>query len=272
MGFEDSMIEDGFNDEEEYLEHLMDEAESLWQEEQFENNDSFDDQVDFGKGYGLEYYEDLEKRYAQWKKDNPLKNELFLTWVSCYYGYPFWSMGNERMDAFVDWEEDESLHINQLESYYGTNYKKIYDYLQWKSENPVENFLLIKSHIRYSLDLQNVEKKSTRKYGDTLLLINYVDIYERWMEKRSLYEDWKINASDIELFLFYRYIEKTFFRGDISIDYIEECLDYYGLFCKPVSPMYYQEPEKLRKMVFKMECIRFFSSENNNLEKAWRSP
>ena len=267
MGFEESMIEDGFHDEEEYLVHLMDEAESLWQEEQLENNDSYDDQCNCGKGYNLEYYEELEKRYAQWEKDNPLKNELFLAWVSCYYGYPFWSMGNEGMDAFVNWEEDEAIHHNQLESYYGTNYNKIYDYLQWKSKNPVENYLLIWSHTRCSIDIQNVEKKSTRKYGGTILLLNYVDIYELWMEKARLYEDWKKNTSDIELFLFYRHIEKTFFRGDISIDYIEECLDNNGLFLKPVSSMYYQEPEELRKMVFEMECIRFFSSEYYNLEK-----
>ncbi len=37
MGFEDSMIEDGFHDEEEYLEHLMDEAEEEWERQQYED-------------------------------------------------------------------------------------------------------------------------------------------------------------------------------------------------------------------------------------------
>ena len=37
MSFEDSMIEDGFHDEKDYLEHLMDEADKEWERQQHEH-------------------------------------------------------------------------------------------------------------------------------------------------------------------------------------------------------------------------------------------
>lgn len=139
MGFEESMIEDGFHDEEEYLEHLMDEADREMERQQYEQS-SYQDEYEDDYYYEEDEEDDEEfrKQYAQWAQENPLRYKIFCAWLNLDEED---DKDIDYLDKFVQWQEDEDWQMTRLKDYYNEYYPRIIRYFEWCIENPIEEIL-----------------------------------------------------------------------------------------------------------------------------------
>ena len=117
MSFEDSMLEEGFHNEEEYLEYLMDEADKEWERQQYERTsyqEEYYEDDDYCYEDDEEYYDKLRERYRQWiKEENPLKFKIFTAWV--------------KFDA--EWEsryKEPNIFLDKFGSFYKSHYLNQY--------------------------------------------------------------------------------------------------------------------------------------------------
>ena len=91
MGFEDSMIEDGFHDEKEYLEHLMDEANT--EENELDSTCGISD-------------EELTRRFVEAVR---IENEIKEA-IGC--PIPVWDEGNQK--AYLQYPDGHREYASQL--------------------------------------------------------------------------------------------------------------------------------------------------------------
>lgn len=221
MGFEDSMIEDGYHDEGDYLEHLMDDAEKSWKRQQAMEStwNSYDEGESFpGEDYD-EYYENIiDNQYKPWIENNPIKFELFIAWLDVF----------TRMDyddnyffvkKFLEWEQDEATHIEQLKNFYEDFFPRIYSFFEWKTENYIENYL--RQPVVYYFDKDVFP--GMRLLQKSEVLQNEVEDFELWIKKKKEYESWLENASSLAKEC-YDYDICDLFDGDVTSNHVYEIL------------------------------------------------
>ena len=126
MSFEDSMLDDGYQNEGDYLEHLMDDAERTYRQQQAMEAswNSSDEGGTFHSEDYDEYYENvIENHYKPWIENNPLKFELFIAWLDIFTNLDY-DDNYFFVKKFLEWEQDEVTHINQLKDYYNRKNEK----------------------------------------------------------------------------------------------------------------------------------------------------
>ena len=188
MGVEESMIEDGFHDEEEYLEHMLDEADDFFRRQQ-EKKYSYYDEYKEDDEY---YYDDLDYEYKEWVKKHPLKRRVFNYWLDFICEWD----GNKTkdlLDNFAEWHSQEWWHISQLKRHLGDFYPRMIRYLAWDITNPIEEILRI----------PNIQQQRPTKEFPYLkiipekeLIFKRVDDFEEWIEQKTKYKKWLATVTD----------------------------------------------------------------------------
>lgn len=267
MGFEDSMIEDGFHDEEEYLEHLMDEAEREWESQQNEQS-SYEEYEDDEEGYyeDEEYYVNLQEQYRQWAKDNPLKHQVFIAWA--YFDTEKDSdsnVDNFILDKFIEWQREEDWQTERMKDYYGDFYPRILLYFEWKMENSIEE-LIRHPEIEYFYPIEDYPYVQEIPYRD--LLVEKVENFEEWIRNKKNFDQWLSTAPDEERKEFLDNINQDFFHRNTSIENVRECLikhldDNKELdFIKNKIMVWYDEDGKRgRDLFYMIKCVQNFFEE-----------
>ena len=107
MSFEDDMIEDGFNNEMDYLEYLMDQGDAMQEQMRNRSEYFYDDDCDYA------YLEEERERrksenqnrrklysqYINWLKDNPEEVEIF------YFESIYCNITNEHSSDLQGWKK-----------------------------------------------------------------------------------------------------------------------------------------------------------------------
>lgn len=262
MGFEDSMIEDGFHDEEEYLEHLMNEAEEEWERQQYEQS-SYQEEYDEDEEYYYEddeeYYDKLREQYRQCMKDNPLKHKIFCAWVHFDAEWEDrYKEENIYLDKFEQWQEDEKGCIQQIEDYYHVYYPRILKFFEWGIENPIEE-ILRQPQIEYFRPTD--EYPYVQKIPDRELLVDEMEDYEDWIKNKEKYEQWISTATDEEKKEFLDMVNENEFQYDTSIEHTRECilkqmeddLDYTK---EKVMSWFDEDTIRGQKLFYHIKCVQ----------------
>lgn len=265
MGFEESMIEDGFHDEETYLEHLMDEADREWERQQNDES-SWDDnhseeeyyEEDYDEGYvDDEWYEEVRKRYQQWIKENPIMQKLFMAWIDCYSEWEDYEYF--ILDKFLEWESmEEDWRIGQLKDYYGEDfYQKIYSFFKWQVENPIEEELR-----PHSIEYFDYSETPPIPLPDSEVIYSEVWDFEEWIRQKENYEKWLSEASDEEKNVFFKEVDEYEFDGDNSVEHVRDCVlrqlnedDFSDYTRQKIKNWYDRDPEKARDLVYYIRCV-----------------
>ncbi|MBR5831652.1 MAG: hypothetical protein IKY79_03460 [Bacteroidales bacterium] len=267
MSFEDSMLEDGFHDEEEYLEYLMDEADkewerqryeqSSWKEEYYEDEEYYDEEDE-------EYYNELQERYRQWIKDNPLKVQIFWAWL--YFDYEWEYRCNEKnivLDKFEQWQKDEEYCIKELKAYYHDYYPRILKFFEWKVENPIEE-ILRQPNIEYFQPIEEFPYAQEIPKRD--LLVDEMEDYEEWIKNKECYEQWVLSVSDEDKKEFWDMVNEYDFQNDTSIEHIRECIfeqmkDEINSKKEKVMSWFDEDPMRGQKLFYYIKCVQnYFDS------------
>lgn len=269
MGFEESMIEDSFHDEEDYLEHLMDEADREWECQQYEQS-SYQEEYEDDEFYDEddeEYYEGLLKQYQQWAKENPLKHKVFLAWA--YFDTEKDSDSrddNFLLDRFENWQREEDWQTERMKDYYGDDfYQQILSYFKWKIENPIEE-ILRQPQIEYFYPTDTFPYVQEIPPRD--LLIEEVNEFEEWIELKKKYEQWLSTSSEVNRKEYLDEIIESEFKGDISVGHVKDCmlkqleaektLDFTK---EKVMKWYDEDGERGRDLFFMIKCVQNFYEE-----------
>lgn len=256
MGFEDSMIEAGFHDEEDYLEHLMDEFDKqneTQQEYDEDINDEYDEEWPDG------YYEEESNRYYKWFRENPIKKELFIAWAYTFYEA---EKNNDFffVDRFMEWEQDEEGHIERLKNYWGKEYEALLSFIVWKQENPMEEILRQPQHeyfdFRYDPPLELSESE----------VLEYdVEDFKNWINRKKEFEKWFTNTSEEKKREFLNEVDYNEFDDDKSIENIRLCIikqmddDKEPDFIKQkVLDWYDSQPEEAGKLFYHIKCVQYY--------------
>ena len=252
MAFEDSMIEEGFHDEGEYLNYLIDKAESFWQSQ---NEVTYEESFDYEEDEDNNEYEPEEhKEYRRWAQENPLLARLFYTW------YKMYDFESRDMDSLVIqfsiWKSDMPRYIKEVENYYGDYFPRIISYFKWKLENKIENI------IRFPDFLYLYWEKDPSYYE---ILKGEVEEYEEWLEKKKAYKAWLDKANKEEKKLLLIKVRDHFFKGDDSIENIKNHLinnmksnDVFGTDFKEVIDWYNENSVAARNFYFFINCIEYY--------------
>lgn len=269
MGFEDSMIEEGFHDEGEYLEHLIGKAEDNWITEYNQRNDFNEYPGSEDDGYeDEECLEEDRKKYIQWARKNPLEKELFVAWANVYWKFTL-STPVQYFQLYIEyWIGNEEYRLYQLESLYGPDFQNVYNYLKWRIENPIENSILLeefeKNDMEFGFDYSNCPPDPPIELPECEILLKRVEFYEDWMKSKREYDNWKSNTIGEEKELFFKQIKDVIFNGDISAAHIRRCIekeDIYDSIKENILRLFDIAPDKNRDLIYEMECIRFYSFE-----------
>lgn len=222
MGFEDSMIEDGFHDEEEYLEYLMDEADREYERQQYEQSTYQDDYEDdnYYDENNEEYYNTLREKYKQWAKNNPLKYKIFIAWIDFDTEWDY-EDDNFVLDKFEQWQNEEDWQMERLKDYYHEYYPRIIKYFEWEIDNPIEE-ILRQPEIEYFRPIS--EYPYVQGIPECELLIDKMEDYEEWIRNKKKYEQWVSTASEEEKRDFWDMVIDNEFQNDTSIEHTRDCL------------------------------------------------
>lgn len=262
MGFEDSMIEDGFHDEEEYLEHLMDEAENEWERQQYEESsyqEEYDDDEEYYDEDDEEYYDSLREKYRQWIKENPLKHKIFCAWVQ--FDSEWESRNREKnifLDKFGQWQEDEDYYIKQLKDYYHVYWPRIVKFFEWKIDNPIEE-ILRQPHIEYFRPTS--EYPYMQEIPDRELLVDELEEFEEWIGNKEKYEQWKSTATDEEKKEFWDMVNENEFQNDTSIEHTRKCIlkqmkDELDYTKEKVMSWFDEDTIRGQKLFYLIKCVQ----------------
>lgn len=267
MAFEDSMIDAGFHDEEEYLEHLMDEAAEEFCSKQKETEDNYydenvveetDENEDNYKG---DLYPKEREEYKEWIKENPFLKELFIAWLDIYY--PSRSGINEIIEAFLEWRRDIKYNTSLVENYYGCNYPRIIEYFKWKVDNTIEEILRF-PQIEYVGSIYDPLEELSQ---EEILLQKVLD-FENWLRIKENYKKWVSKATDKEKKQFFEEVKEYYFDKDVSTENIRHYIlqqldDEYPLkilrdiIRDKVLRWFDNDAELACKTIFEIQCIYF---------------
>lgn len=260
MGFEESMIEDGFHDEEEYLEHLMDEADRELEYPQYEQSsyqDECEDEYYYEEEDDDEYYCCLRKQFVKWAKENPLKTKIFYAWL--YFDTEEDYNDNDYLDKFVQWQKYEDEEITHLKDYYQEYYPRIIKYFVWCIENPIEEILRTHEieYLRPTNEYPYVESIPYRE-----LLIDEMEDFENWVANKKSYEQWLTTASDKEKNDLFAIVNENDFQNDTSNEHVRECLlNHFGedsvldFQKKRVMSWFDEDMERGKNLYYTIQCI-----------------
>lgn len=272
MGIEESMIEDGFHDEEEYLEHLLDEADDFFRRQQEERNSYQEESFSYQKGnekidsHEYSTRSELENQYYKWRNENPLGNKLFITWVNLDFDwdkkvtYPF-------LEKFEWWkrnEGDPNIQTAAIRASYGDFFSRIVEYFKWQLENPIEDMLRLPYVEQYSGGYP-----FTKKIPERELLVDRVYKFEDWIKYKKTYDKLFNNASDEKKKEFIEYVNEVEFQNDTSFNHVKECLiefidlniGYCNINANEVMVWYVEDEERGRDLFYRIQCIHTFISQ-----------
>lgn len=249
MGFEESMIEDGFHDEEEYLEHLLDEAEKLYA------HDNYTEEIldDPSLQEDDESFDESERiRYANWVIENPLEKEFFCAWLntdicgtySTYY----------IIEKFHEWEKNTEKCKGDLKINYGNLYPQIVEYFLWKIDNKEEDKLI---RYEYNSDLENDYYSLSLREA----LLRDVENYQSWLLSKSSYLNWESEISDEEKKKFYEEVVEEEFGGDYSTEYVRKLVFSYidendESDTHRFTKWFDDNPQKALEIYFLIKCVQ----------------
>jgi hypothetical protein len=244
MGFEDSMIENGFHDEEEYLEHLIDEADKIFEHQLNRQSSCIEEgNEDF---YFQSDYNELRIEFQHWIRANPIMHKVFLVWFF-FYAKRDKKNNNILLDKFEEWRDNETLQIIKLQKYYGDTYYRIIKYSRWEQDNLIED-ILRRPHFKFYYP-----QNSNLNYNDippTELLTDELNNIEEWIENKEKYNQWSSAVSDeIKKQYVNNIIWNKLNAGDTA--YIRECI------LQQLEED--EEPEYLKEEVmnwFELDCNR----------------
>ena len=257
MGFEDSMIEDGFHDEEEYVEHLLDEADDFFrrqQEKKYSYYDEYEEDDEF-------YYDDLDYEYKEWCEKHPLKRRVFSFWLDfiCEWDYCKY---NDLLDKFAEWHSQEWWHISQLKWHLGDFYPRMIKYLAWEIANPIEEILRIPNVQQYRPTtvfpyLKIVPEKE--------LIFERVTDFEEWNGKKKKYKQWLTTVTSDEEEALTNRIIKELLNNDISSSHVREyILDQFkekpGIIIEQLSTWFDEDTERGIRLFLEVQCVKFFAN------------
>lgn len=254
MAFEDSMIDAGFHDEEEYLEHLMSEAENFWRKQK-ESDDIYYDE-DGGEDENDLYPKEREG-YKEWIKKNPLLKELFVAWLNIYY--PSTIGSNDFIEAFLEWRRDIQYNTILVENYYGNYYPRLIKYFKWKVDNAIEEILRFPQIENFDYNCEPPEE-----FSNADLLIQKVLEFENWLSFKDYYNKWMIKATEKEKNQLYEEVKKSYFDNDVTTEsirrYILQKLDDEDVIQTNkdlVLRWFDNNPQLACKTIFEIECIYY---------------
>ncbi len=256
MGYEDSMIEAGFHDEEDYLEHLMDEYDKQ-NETQHEYDEDIDDEYEEDWPDG--YYEEESTRFYKWFRENPIKKELLVAWAYTFYEA---DKNNDFffVDRFLEWEQDEEGCIERLKKYWGDEYEDLLSFIVWKQENPMEEILRQPQHeyfdFRYEPPLELPESE----------VLEYdVEDFKSWIKRKKGFEKWISTTSEDKKREFLKEVDYNEFDDNKSIENIRLCIikqmddDKEPDFIKQkVLDWYDSHPEEAGKLFYHIKCVQYY--------------
>lgn len=175
MSFHDSMYDDGFCSEEDYLDHLYDVADKEWSRmEQYAEEDDeyeyceeevcYDDYLDEEPEIPDEYMQELAQSYDLYEKwlERYSDNSIFAMQEK-YDEYNAWSAAKETENIqfelyyqsidvpferdelvinWIYWKRNKMACIWHSKIYYGENYSIYFKYLLWRKRNILECLLM----------------------------------------------------------------------------------------------------------------------------------
>lgn len=217
MGFNDSMIENGFQDEEEFLEHIMDEADKEFEKQyklqqywdNFPNGVVEDDSDD--EYSDDEYYREEWKRYCIWKDNNYTMWNHFWIWFDTLSSHAKHHGSTAVVDAFLEWEQMSDMFIGQLKNYYGDLYKIIHNILIWEEKHPIQR-ILEGTFVDF---FSNTEDKFE---CDNIVAVLTEGLYDVPWNEVNNYNKMISNITREERDIFYKKIDKDIFNNNRSIE------------------------------------------------------
>lgn len=185
------MLDAGYYDEEEYLEHLHDVAENSWEEQERRSASYTDYEENEDDGDMEEYYDEIEMgKYKDWIEKNLVEKDLFITWFQIFRYMDFFDY-DYLLQEWQEWLHNPDGCIEELKQCFGSDYSRMTTYFSWKSRNYLEE------HFR------NPYYETIDSSGELLskedILRNQLDDFEEWMRIKGRYEEWQANASTCEL-------------------------------------------------------------------------
>ena len=269
MSFEESMIEDGYHDEEEYIEHLMDEAENEWEcQQNYQNshkescNDDYGDYDD-----EEEYYEKLKSQYQDYFKDNTLKFRIFLTWI---HFDTEWNYKDRHflLHKFAEWQGNEEWQTKRMKDYYSFYYPQIIKYLEWVINNPIEDYLT-ESYRERNIELV-IHPSPTHPFVEPIperdLIVERVNALGDWLNRKNKFEQWMLNSSDDEKTKFFNKIDEEEFESDSSAKHVRECVlrqlkgdRELDSTIEKVMNWYDEDAERGRNLFYMITCVQDFN-------------
>lgn len=253
MGFEESMMEDGFHDEQEYLDHLMNEADKEFESQQ-EMKSSWNSYSGEEEDYEEEtdYYYRMRNEMSKWVKENPLKWKFFIVWVHLDTEWNYQNK-NFLLDKFDEWISDEEEQMERIEDYYGSFYPRLLKYFTWQIENPIEEIIRQPSLEYYS------------GFSEDDMLEERVEDYERYIKDKDKYAEWILSVSPDEKKEYVSDVYDIEFDGDISMSHIRECVitqmkrdDISKKNIQKVLDWYDSNGDKAREFCCYIKCVKHF--------------
>ena len=257
MSFEESMIEDGYHDEEEYLEHLLDEADEIFRH-QLEDKYSYCDEYEEDDEF---YYENLDYEYKEWLEKHPLKRRVFMFWLDYICEWDG-RKHNDLLDKFAEWHSQEWWHISQLKRYLGDFYPRMIKYLAWEIANPIEEILRIPNVQQYR---PIKEFPYLTIVPEKELIFERVDDFEEWIGKKTKYKQWLTTAADDEKeALVNRVIQETL-NNDISSGHIREYIlnqleKQPGIIIEQITNWFDEDCERGISLFLEIQSVKFLAN------------
>lgn len=263
MGFEESMIEDGFTDEEAYLEHLLDLA-----DEQFYKNTgvSYNEYLEY-EDFDQQTYEDRideyeyvdvtdEERdfYRSWRESNLEESVYFSLWVDTFFGEGRKPRFEDYVDKLTEYLHASEIHKNELKNHYRGFYEAVVDYLMWKRKNPM-----------YSLFLEECINVISDEDSYDHEILNRIVEYNKWKDEQEAYEQYINQLSELEKQNFYDDINECYFDGEKTqeniLNAIRSNTDYYDLYAN----RYVKDENDVNdicELYYYMVCVDYWSSQS----------
>ena len=262
MGFEESMIEDGFHDEGEYLEHLMDEADRIFERQQYEQSLYREEYEDDGYYVDEEYYDELREQYKQWAEENPLKNRIFIAWVHFDTEWDY-KDDNFILDKYEEWRMEKEWQMERLQDYYDDFYPRIIKYFEWGIDNPIEE-ILRQPHIDYS------RTSDTYPYIEAIpereLLLDEVIDYEEWIKNKNNFDSWCSKENEEVKKEFFDMVIEHEFNNDTSIEHVRDCIlkqmeidKEPDFIVKKVMNWFDEDGDQGRELFYRIKCLQYYS-------------
>ncbi len=198
MSFHDSMIDEGYSDEMEYMDHLLDEFEkSQSYIESYDDDicDEYDDNDEDIDELNEKELKEIISFFRKWLKNNPNERDKFFI---CYH----------YMFDYVNYMNLDNLHNRWTPKYYDELCSGSYDkylkesYLEWAEEHKLENFFsgIMFEHVEDSIapcfddngsfkdmvyDSSNVNRQREISWS---LWMDDNDKFHKWLDSLSIRE------------------------------------------------------------------------------------